>query len=217
MGSPRKNKANQTTIRVSPGLLTKAIAQMSTKQRTWLAKTGFKNLLGFSFSSTPHELAHRILTTYDIEKQCLNLGEKTIQLTEEDVNRVLGFPRGSEQVQFAKDSAVAKAWEAQFSTIPSRITPKEIFDKMKSTVDVTANFKRNFLVVLANTMISPPKDAFATRDLAGFQGDLDHLYNYNWCSYTLYRLKNAVQRWREKPALPFTGPLHFLVVSFNHL
>src|SRR3954470_24251663 len=98
MGSPRQKKANQTTIRVSPRLLTKAIAKMSTKQRTWLAKTGFRNLLGFSFSSTPHHLAHRILMTYNIENQCLDLGEKRIQLTEEDVTWVLGFPTGLELV-----------------------------------------------------------------------------------------------------------------------
>src|SRR4051812_41327832 len=100
---------------MSPRLLAKAIAKMSTKQRTWLAKTGFRNLLGFSFSSTPHDLAYKILMTYNIENQCLELGEKRIQLTEEDVTRVLGFPRGSKQVQFTKDSAMAKAWEAQFS------------------------------------------------------------------------------------------------------
>src|SRR3954471_24408925 len=145
---------------------------MSTKQRTWLAKTVFRNLLCFSFSSTPHDLAHKILMTYNIENQCLELGEKTIQLTEEDVTRVLGFPMGSEEVQFTKDSAVAKAWEAQFKSKPSRITTKDVIEKMKLAVDATSHFKRNFLVVLANTMISPPKDAFAIKDLAGFRGDL---------------------------------------------
>ena len=217
MGSPRQKKTNQTTIRASTRLLTKAIANMSTKQRTWLAKTGFRNLLCFSFSSTPHDLAHKILMTYNIENQCLELGDKTIQLTEQDVTRVLGFPMGSEEVQFTKDSAVAKAWEGQFKSKPSRITTKDVLAEMKSTGDATPQFKRNFLVVLANTMISPPKEAFATKDLAGFRGELDKLYNYNWCSYTLSKLKNAVRMWREKPATAFTGPLHFLVVSVSHL
>src|SRR4051812_48207574 len=100
---------------------------MNKVQRAWLVKTGFKHLLKFSLSAGPHELTYRIIMTYDIENECLNLEGKKIEVTEADVNRVLGLPRGAEPIKFNKDSPVAKNWEAQFGSIrPCRIKATDI-------------------------------------------------------------------------------------------
>ena len=217
MDDKNLKEGTHTIIRVSPKLLTTTIAKMNNVQRAWLVETGFKHLLKFSLMTAPHELAYRIIMAYDIENECLNLDEKKIHVTETDVNRVLGLPMGEEPMKFYKGSRVPKSWKAQFGRItPSRIKATDISLKLNKDETASWNFKRNFLVMLGNTIISPPKDAYAEKELARFQGDLDKLYNYNRCSYTIFKLKNAVQVWRAKPSISFTGPLLLIVVSISN-
>ena len=108
MDDQNLKEGTHTFLRVSPKLLTTTIAKMNNVQRDWLVETGFKHLLKFSLMTAPHELAYRIIMAYDIENECLNLEGKKIEVTEADVNRVLGFPRGAEPIKFNKDSPVAK-------------------------------------------------------------------------------------------------------------
>jgi len=201
---------------VSPKTITEIIAKLSDDQREWLVKTGFKDLLSFTLTQVPHELAYKLVAAYNIETQSLELGDKKINITEKDVESVLGFPRGSNPLQFNQQTAAVRDWEAQFKDkTRSRIQTTDVTKKIKEEKTASENFKRSFLVMLGNTLIGQSKDAYAVRELAGIEGDLNKQHNYNWCTYVLAKLNTAIQAWHDKPTNPFTGPLLFLVVSIG--
>ena len=61
---------------MSPKTITEIIAKLSDDQRKWLVKTGFKDLLSFTLTQVPHELAYKLVAAYNIETQSLELGDK---------------------------------------------------------------------------------------------------------------------------------------------
>src|SRR3954464_2082182 len=102
------SQSTQTHIRVSPKTITAIIDRLSDFQKNWFMKTGFKDLLSFSLTQVPHELAYKLVGAYDIETQSLELGDKKTHITEKDVERVLGFPRGAKPLQLNQQSAAVR-------------------------------------------------------------------------------------------------------------
>ena len=180
----------------------------------WVKQSGFGDLLDFTITLIPHDVACKLLWMVDTNELAIKLDEKTIQITESDVERVLGFPRGSRPVTLSNIGIEVRCWQNQFDKIqPSRIRQTDILNKIITEKTASNHFKRNFLLVVANTLISPSKDSNANKELAYFSGDWDGLYEYNWCAYVLTNLKKSIEIWKTDPEKIFTGPLLFIVVS----
>jgi hypothetical protein len=207
------SRTSLTSVRLSPRNLSSAIANMSNKQMEWFKQTGFGGLINFKLTMTPHNIAFKILKAYNMEEQALELQDKRIYITEETVSDVLGFPRGQRPVTTIQEAVVYENWQAHFSKWPGRITIGDVCNMIKTSKTASDDFKRSFLVVLANTLVSPPIGPYVNKELVGFDGDLDRSYEYNWCAYVLANLNRAVKDWRINPKNPFTGPLLFIVVS----
>ena len=61
---------------MSPKTITTIIDGLSDVQRNWLVKTGFKYLLSFSLTLVPHELAYKLVGSYDIKTRSLEFRDK---------------------------------------------------------------------------------------------------------------------------------------------
>src|SRR4051812_5114168 len=94
-GTPRPSQVTQTQVRVSTKTLIQAVDSLTNEQREWVKQSGFGDLLDFTITIIPHDVACKLLWMVDTNELAIKLDEKTIQISEADVERVLGFPRGS--------------------------------------------------------------------------------------------------------------------------
>jgi len=216
MVTPRAPQVTQARVRVSTKTLIQAVKSLTNEQRKWVKHSGFGDLLHFSISLIPKEVACKLLWTVDTNDLAIKLDEKTIRISDADVQRVLGFPRGERAVTLTNDVNELTSWHNEFKNImPSRIKNSDILDKIMTEETASPHFKRNFLLLVANTLISPTKDANTHKELAFFSGDWDSLSEYNWCAYVLANLKRSIETWKSDPTKDFTGPLLFIVVSIT--
>ena len=205
---------NKVSVRVSIKTLIQAVNCLTKEQRKWVKDAGFGHILDFSITMYPNEVASKLLWRLDTNELALKLDNKTIHISDADVQRVLGFPRGERDVTLTNNVSVVSSWYSEFKDImPSRIKNYDILDKIKNERTASSHFKRNFLIIVANTLISPTKNANANKELAFFNGDWDRLSEYNWCAYVLGNLKKSIESWKTNPTMDFTGPLLFIVVS----
>src|SRR3954463_11646549 len=189
IGTQRPSQVIQTKVRVSTRTLIQAVDSLTNDQRKWVKDTGFGDLLHFSIEIIPHEFAYKLLWTVDTKELAIKLDDKTIHISDVDVERVLGFPRGERTVTLTNDVSELRSWHNDFRGIqPSRIKNSDILDKIRSEQTASSHFKRNFLLLVANTLISPTKDSNTHKELAFFSGDWDNLSKYNWCAYVLANL-----------------------------
>ena len=213
-GTPRPSQVTQTQVRVATKTLIQAIDSLTKEQREWVKQSGFGDLLDFTITIISHDVACKLLWMVNTNELAIKLDEKPIQISEADVERVLGFPRGSRPVTLSNNGIEVRCWQNEFKNIlPSRIRQSDILNKIITERTASNYFKKNFLLVVANTMISPSKDSNANMNLAYFSGDWDSLYEYNWCAYVLNNLKKSIEIWKPEPEKFFTGPLLFIVVS----
>src|SRR4051812_45326230 len=189
---PSKVMQTKVRVRVSTKTLIQAVDCLTKEQRRWVKDAGFGHLLDFSITMYPNEVACKLLWTVDTNELALKLEDKIIHISDAYVERVLGFPRGERAVTLTNDATVVRSWYNDFNGIlPSRIKNSDILDKIKTERTASSHFKRNFLILVANTLITPTKNANAQKELAFFNGDWDCLSEYNWCAYVLDNLKRS--------------------------
>src|SRR3954469_18074094 len=130
-GTPRPSQVTQTQVRVATKTLIQAIDSLTNEQREWVKQSGFGDLLDFTITIIPHDVACKLLWMVDTNELAIKLDEKTIQIIESDVERVLGFPRGSRPVTLSNSGIEVRCWQNQFDKIqPSRIRQTDILNKI---------------------------------------------------------------------------------------
>src|SRR5436190_18311908 len=105
-GTNTPSQVTQTKVRVSAKTLIQAVDCLTKEQRKWVKDAGFEHLLDFSITTYPNEVAYKLLWTVDTNELALKLKDKTIHISDADVERVLGFPRGERAVTLTNDATV---------------------------------------------------------------------------------------------------------------
>lgn len=209
-------------MRAYPSTFTSVVEGLSPAQKDWVTQAGFGHLLSFSMMGKmfPHFLAVNCLWWYDHnEGYMFLLPKRKLQVTEEDVFDVLGLPRGDLSVSFEGDNERMGQWKEQFpGKIASRVTEKDVRDKIELSTVADDNFKQNFMVLMTNLFIKSNKTSFVCPKVLKFCGNYDDAKNYNWCKPVIEGLKTSHESWWINPHTQFyTGSLVFLLVSKNHL
>src|SRR5438270_13177048 len=93
IGTQRPSQVTQTKVRVSTKTLIQAVDSLSKDQRKWVKDAGFGDLLDFSITIFPHEVAYKLLWTVDTNELAIKLDDKTIDISDADAERVIGFPK----------------------------------------------------------------------------------------------------------------------------
>lgn len=145
--------------------------------------------------------------------------DRKLKVTEEDVVDVLGLPKGETDVSFEGDNKRISAWKNQFpGKLASRITEKEVRDKIEASTMADDNFKQNFMVLMTNLFIKSNKTSFVYPKVLKFTGNYDDAKHYNWCKPVIEGLQTSHESWWVNPRTQFyTGSLVFLLVSKIHL
>ncbi|KAL1831209.1 hypothetical protein ACET3Z_000860 [Daucus carota] len=211
----KKDFENWLLVRFQPKVLTDAIKSLSANQRQWVKKTGFSSILSFRMNQYPQALGYNIVKSFQTIPTCLTFGGNNISITDDDVNEVLGLPKGQYGVQFMRSTHIEDMWRDQFKHLGRvgwKITANMVGDAIKKTKEVDRMFKLNFLVLLHNVLIEGPTNPYVRQTMLGFAGDLDNCYNYNWCRLLISQLKIASISWNENPETKYyTGSVPFLV------
>lgn len=168
----------------------------------------------------PHFLAVNCLWWYDHNTREMGLfPDRRIKIKEEDVFDVLGLPRGQLEVSFEGNNERIAQWKQQFpGKLASRITEKEVRQKIEESSEADEDFKQNFMVLMANLFIKSNKTSFVCPKVLKFSGSYENAKDYNWCKPVIESLETCHENWWENPHSQFyTGSLVFLLVSKNHL
>lgn len=158
------NDPEKVNMRAYPSTFPSVVEGLSPAQKDWVTKAGFEHLLSFSMMGKmfPHFLAINCLWWYDHNEGYMSLHPKRqLQVTEEDVFDVLGLPRGDLSVSFEGDNERMGQWKEQFpGKLASRVTEKDVRDKIGLSTVADDNFKQNFMVLMTNLFIKSNKTSF---------------------------------------------------------
>ncbi|KAK1360905.1 hypothetical protein POM88_045379 [Heracleum sosnowskyi] len=88
-------------IRAYPSTFSKVIDGLSNALKEWVSKVGFGSLLSFSLRAIPHEIGMNVIWWFDHLNYEMSFGkDRKIKIGEEDVNDILGLPRGKKEVEY---------------------------------------------------------------------------------------------------------------------
>ncbi|CAH9086992.1 unnamed protein product [Cuscuta europaea] len=107
--------------------------QFTEQQKNEVEKFGFGSLLSLNIPEMPSKLAYWVVRSFD-PKNCKLTGcDDILQVKGEDVQLVLGFPRGSKSIvkkNMLAKCAVLHEWRALFPKNENQITPTEVCKAM---------------------------------------------------------------------------------------
>ncbi|KAK1396790.1 hypothetical protein POM88_006653 [Heracleum sosnowskyi] len=204
VGMPKK-----LLIRAYPSTFSNVIDGLSSAQKEWVREVGFGSLLSFSLRTIPHEIGINVIWWFDHLNYEMSFGkDRKIKICEEDMNDILGLPRGEKEVEYKtdkkKDDEQVKEWREKFQMRKddSKITEKMICDASGRSEDADLFFKQNFMVLMTNIFVRTNKSSFVDQYAVSFKGDFDKGKDYNWCKEVFKNLKEAHELWFEKS--PYT-------------
>lgn len=89
------SKAKEVEASSVPKQFLKVMAQLSKPHRELIKEAGFGGLLRFTQAHVPNEMTVNVVWFYDPYNNWFNLVEnKILTITEDDVHKTLGFPKG---------------------------------------------------------------------------------------------------------------------------
>lgn len=211
----KQNITDKFKIRNSPKSLTDMVNSLSDQQKEWVRNNGFGRILEFSLEKIPHRLACTALEAFDAQICSLKVHGESIDITNEDVYDILGFPIGDRCFTMATGNEASERqtlWKNQF--IKDKITTCTVIERIKESEDADDLFKLNFLMVLANVLIERKTGSYVHMDILSFDIQLDECNQYNWGEFLLKCLVRTKLTWRTTTtSLFYTGPIIFLTVS----
>ncbi|KAK1385154.1 hypothetical protein POM88_022889 [Heracleum sosnowskyi] len=225
-GKKKRNEGKQhiempkkLKLRAHPSKFSKAMENLSTDQKQWIKDAGFEDLLSFSFRHIPNEMARNVVWFYDPYHNWLNLADKkVIRITEDEVHRVLGLPKGSRKVIIGPaNTKTLEEWRDQYPERKAghKITELSVMKAITRTGELNLKFKQNFMVLMYNLFIRCTTGSYVSQDVLKLVGSFDEVSEMNWCKLVVDGLKDASLAWLEDPTTQYyTGSLMFLIFFY---
>ncbi|WOG92551.1 hypothetical protein DCAR_0311823 [Daucus carota subsp. sativus] len=218
--TPKRDQANQRRSyegyiqkKFSPRILADVMRNLSEAQAQWVKSAGFGSLLGFRMEIYTHRLAYRIADAFCSRTCELRLKAGTVVVTESLVNKILGLPQGSLDIELQEGKVGKTTWDEQYRS--TSISPGKVRDMLKISKSVDYNFKMNFLILVYNFFIEANQNMYISRRLLSFGGNIDECGRYNWCKLLIDKLRTTHEFWSEGKAWRnFAGPLAFLIFCY---
>ena len=210
-------------IRAYPSTFSRTVSLFSPAQKEWVINVGFGPLLSFSLGingKLPHSTICNCLYWFEHKKSQMALSNRrNIDISENDVLQVMGFPKGNLEVIFCKNNERQSHWGSQFpNKQKSRITEKMVSERMAMSEVADDHFKENFMILMSNLFIRTNKTSHVSREILDFEGEFDNAKDYNWCNLILSNLKEAHEDWWADPHKQYyTGCFSFLLVRVIQL
>ncbi|CAH9105280.1 unnamed protein product [Cuscuta epithymum] len=203
--------------RSSPNVVMNAISKLSHKQREQVREVGFGALLDLGIRELPSKLGYWIVDNFDPISCSLKLGKgRKIHITEEDVELVLGFPRGDKAVLKrgkGDKSEMLDEWRASFGG-KDKVLPIEVVREILRCEEGGECFVRNFIILVISTLIENTRNGYINCSFINNLKDTKGIKDLNWCEYVIKALIEKKREWAKGKEKAFTGPLLFLMVLY---
>lgn len=201
--------------KLSPGIFSRMLTNLSDEQIQWVKQTGFGNVLSMRMKRYAHKLGFALVEAFDQATCSLIVEKGSIKITDTVVEKVLGLPRGNRNVELEDSKTLLWDWERQFGEKPFyKIKASNVAEKIKSNSTASYMFKINFLVLLSNFLVESNNNGYVKTEVVGFRGNLENCSDYNWCALVIDKLISTHEFWAGNPTTRhFTGSLPLLTVS----
>lgn len=142
-------------------------------------------------------------------------GDRSLALEEQDVEIVLGFPRG--HIDMVKRdrldvSNLLKKWRAKFEKTRHIVTPPEISTVMVGRVDGGLWFRRHLCMLVLSTLVSCMCNDYANQMYFHHFDNVARLRDLNWCKLVVDSLVETQVAWKSGAHKVFVGPTEFVAV-----
>ncbi|GER45759.1 E3 ubiquitin-protein ligase [Striga asiatica] len=218
--------------RVSSLALCKFFKDLDDRQKEDVKSIGFGHLLDMKITQiAPANLCYFLVTKYRYASNTLILrGNREMNITAEDVEAILGLPRGPKEViegdWYDKDEQYNKmlgdfretfgfkrtAGAPTAKKLVQYLTGKDVERGQRVYGD---DFKRIFVIAVVSLFLWRNRGQECKFRLLKSLRKPSDIINYNWCQYVLQALSESVKMWNESGGeAHFNGPLTFLVVCY---
>lgn len=215
----KQNYERYIQKKLSPGIFSRMLTNLSDEKLQWIKQTGFGKVLGMRMKRYAHKLGFALVEAFDQASCSLTVKKGSIKITDVVVEKVLGLPRGNHKVELEDSKTLLWDWEKQFGEKPFyKITASKVAEKIKSDSTASYMFKINFLVLLSNFLVESNNNGYVKTEVVGFRGNLENFSDYNWCALVIDKLVSTHEFWAGNPTTRyFTGSLPLLTVSKSNL
>ncbi|XP_057803571.1 uncharacterized protein LOC131018895 [Salvia miltiorrhiza] len=205
--------------RTTPSSFYDALQQLNDDQKKAVHDIGFGSILSLQVKKLPCRLAYWILEKFD-ERRCeLELdGGSRVKITEDDVYRVYGFPKGTETIPIfsrATNNALCEQWAAFFGF--ASCEKIKIGLVLREMLDCTTGgtwFKHHFMIAMAHTLIHSCTSGTVHPYILRCLENVGTLKRWNWAEYVLQTLIDNKISWVGDEDKVFAGPTLFLVLFY---
>ncbi|CAI9261555.1 unnamed protein product [Lactuca saligna] len=203
--------------RSTPGLMTDVVSSLTSEQKDWVKRMGFKAFLKINIKSIPLKLCHFVLNHYDEGTNSILIKGKRIKITKEKIHKVFGLPKTGKSLfdldKVSEDHQVFDGWMKELEDGKANATNyKKIIQKSEQ---VDMNFKLGFIALFVNTFAE--SIPMGTNNLVPVRAlvEVDDISKIDWCAYLLYCVKNSKGRWRpDNPKCYYKGPMLLLLLIY---
>ncbi|KAL6530985.1 hypothetical protein OROHE_014467 [Orobanche hederae] len=196
---------------------TKTLSKLNEKQVSAIDEMGFQALRDLNINTIPLRLAYWVVDNFKHNSSELLLtGNRRILVTEDDVTRIYGFPKGKRFVQRFQKKDESQLFDEMMDYIPDtqrhKITIKKFHEAALSCIDGGAWFKRLFMVAIQDTFMESTANGYVSPFILNCLSYLNRIKDLNWSEYVMRSLIENKTAYAEEIASHFIGPLLFLVI-----
>ncbi|XP_057789729.1 uncharacterized protein LOC131006583 [Salvia miltiorrhiza] len=205
--------------RTTPSSFSSTMSKLNQNQKNAVIEMGFGHLLELNVRALPTKMAYWLLENFDHETGNLVIDDNVqIKVTEDDVYRVFGFPRGTEKINrfvYSACNALSLRWVQKFNVYNrEHIKIKVVLAKMLADTDGGVWFRRHFIVALQFSLIESYPNGMVHPFVMRCLEDLGKIQNWNWGEYVVQSLLHHKESWIDNEKHIFCGPVLFLVLLY---
>ncbi|KAL6584323.1 hypothetical protein OROMI_003612 [Orobanche minor] len=176
---------------------------------------GFQAVRDLNINTIPSRLAYWVVDNFNHNSyELLLTRNRRIIVSEDDVTRVYGFPKGKRFVQRFQKKDESQLFDEMMDYIPDKITIKKLHEAALSCVDGGAWFKRLFMVAIQATFMESTANGYISPFILYCLADLNRIKDWNWSEYVMRSLIENRTAYAEENASHFVGPLLFLMLFY---
>ncbi|KAL6537782.1 hypothetical protein OROMI_025425 [Orobanche minor] len=200
-------------------IFTKTLSKLNEKQVNVIDEMGFQDVRDLNINTIPSRLAYWVVENFNHNSSELLLtGNRRILVTEDDVTRVYGFPKGKRSVQRFQKKDESQLFDEMIDYIPDmqrhKITIKKLHEAALSCVDGGAWFKRLFMVAIQATFMESTANGYVSPFILNCLSDVNRIKGWNWSEYVMRSLIENKTAYAEENESHFVGPLLFLMLFY---
>ncbi|XP_019176446.1 PREDICTED: uncharacterized protein LOC109171821 [Ipomoea nil] len=219
----RDPDVNYFSTRMGPKQMYDLVQRLTHDQKDAVIDMGFGGLLHLQFSSNYSQLVEYLLQRFDVFKSDFILDGDHLHVGEEDVEYILGLPRGkrdveegtkSEENSTAAYNKVLTEWRKRWNVRSGSPITTKMPDEIIRRGDHGDAFKRDFVVFAVSSLLRGNTGRYANYRVIKSLLNIRSISRLNWCKYTYNSLIDSYDIYKDSPTRSFGGPMVFILLFY---